>query len=184
MKKLLILMLVLAMTSMASALLQLSVNGDMDPTDSEYNVTPSDHLTLDIWTTTAISAGSGEGYYALACTTADGTISGGAAQIIQSDLTLTIADDAVGNGYVPLQSGDNGVYGSIFSTGGTIPANAVIFDEIDFHCESTTDVLVYLIEVTAMWELGQVYDSVLIHQPEPMTIALLGLGGLFLRRRK
>lgn len=29
-----------------------------------------------------------------------------------------------------------------------------------------------------------VIDSILIHVPEPITIALLGLGGLFLRRRK
>jgi hypothetical protein len=35
-------------------------------------------------------------------------------------------------------------------------------------------------------ENGAMIDTILIHQiiPEPMTIALLGLGGLLLRRRK
>lgn len=187
MKKLLILMLVLAMTSMASAVLQISVNGDMDPTDSEYTVAASDNLTLDIWTTTAISVGVGETYYALAAKVADGTISGGIiAPPYDTDVTLspTIYNDAAGGGYVPLPSGDNGVYGQVFSTGGTYTANSVIFDQIIFHCESAIDVTVYLIEVTSAWTLGATYDDVLIHQPEPMTIALLGLGGLFLRRRK
>jgi len=34
-------------------------------------------------------------------------------------------------------------------------------------------------------DAGAVMDSQIIHQiPEPITLALLGLGGLFLRRRK
>ena len=188
MKKVLALLLVLGLVSSASAALQISVGGDKEPVDSEISIPVSGHLILDIWTTAAISVGEGETYYALACDTTMGSISGGYAKepyASDTTLTLTIDDDAVGYGWVPLPTGENGVYGGVFSTGGEIPSGAVIFDGIDFHCEKLGDATVKLYEVTSSWQIGTLLDSVVIHQvPEPMTIALLGLGGLFLRRRK
>jgi len=82
MKKLLILMLVLGLTSYASAALtlQISVGGNKEPVDSQITIQPSQNLVLDIWTTADISAGVGEGYWALACQTSGGKISGGASQ--------------------------------------------------------------------------------------------------------
>jgi len=96
MKKLLILMLVLGLTSSASALcttLQISVNGEKNPVDSQIIVVPSGYLELDIWTTADIPP-AGEGMYALAVKTADATISGGSLTNAYW-WACTIADDAV-----------------------------------------------------------------------------------------
>lgn len=54
--------------------------------------------------------------------------------------------------------------------------------ELLYHCcgPETEWVTINLLD-----EMGGIKDSILIHQtPEPMTIALLGLGGLFLLRRR
>ena len=70
-----------------------------------------------------------------------------------------------------------------------------VMDELVFHCESPTDVTISLVVGTGGLDYdegggytdvaeGTILDTVVVHQPEPMTIALLGLGGLFLRRRK
>jgi hypothetical protein len=68
---------------------------------------------------------------------------------------------------------------------------AVLINGIMLHCDVIGDVLLELVAgpgttidgVTVAD--GTVLDELLIHQiPEPMTIALLGLGGLLLRRRK
>jgi hypothetical protein len=55
MKKLLVLMLVLGMTSMANAVLQISVNGDKNPTDSEYTINQGGELILGVWTDATIT---------------------------------------------------------------------------------------------------------------------------------
>ena len=65
----------------------------------------------------------------------------------------------------------------------------VICDGILFHLEGyCADISLYAIGDTIMDEIlypaGTFFDSVQILFPEPMTLAMLGLGGLFLRRRK
>jgi hypothetical protein len=58
-----------------------------------------------------------------------------------------------------------------------------ILDAKELHCDFGGDALVYLLN----GDDNVILDSITIHQtgvPEPMTIALLGIGGLFLRRRK
>jgi hypothetical protein len=53
-------------------------------------------------------------------------------------------------------------------------------DGIIFHCLDDQEVT-----LTLLSGLDVVLDTQIIHQtPEPVSIALLGLGGLFLRRRK
>jgi len=57
-----------------------------------------------------------------------------------------------------------------------------VLDAKELHCESMpSDDVIYLINM----DDGTILDTIVIHQmPEPATIALLGLGGLLLRRRR
>jgi hypothetical protein len=188
MKKLLVLALVLSMATMASAGLQISINGQQEAEEATITVVPSGSVTLDIWTDSAISdVLGGTGFYALAAPTSGGTLSGG----ILANATYwgcSIIQDAAGAG-IALPAGDNGPYGAIAIAPGydVIPLGTTIFDGIAFHCEGPGDVVVslYMINGDTGELFGPAIDTVTIHQiPEPMTMALLGLGGLFLRRRK
>jgi hypothetical protein len=56
---------------------------------------------------------------------------------------------------------------------------------IMFHCDEATDVTLNLYEAVNGETVETLVDSVLFHQtPEPMTLGLLGLGGLGLLRRR
>jgi hypothetical protein len=191
MKKFLVLLMVLGMASQASALLRISVNGNPYPEDSQYTLMPSETLSLDIWTTTAITPGAGEGYWALVATALDAHISGGVVipALPTAEPGVVIYDDAVGVGEIVGLGTQNGVWGGIGLTGlGTYAIGATVYDEILFHCERLSgDVVINLYRLDSpTWSVIEPpEDSVIIHQiPEPMTMALLGLGGLFLRRRK
>ena len=176
MRKFVVLMLVLGMASLASATLQISIDGmpTPDPVDSEITIEPSQHLCLDIYTDAAIP-GYASVYAAIAVLPNEGTISGGVP-------VHGAAGDLYGDaGYVaPLV----GPWGGISNTAAVeIPAMTTLYDMIDFHCEGPDDAVIVLYETTDFVTWTPV-DQVTIHQPEPMTMALLGLGGLFLRRRK
>ena len=178
MKKLLVLMLVFGIASMATAGLQISVEGNPDPVDSEYTLLPSEELILDIHAT-------GEGnavYYALVADQAVATISGG---MLVGDASLDMSGylymfaPYIGIEVPPM----GGIMGNVTFLSGVIPDGAIV-DGILFHCEGPDDALISLYSSldSAGWQLE---DTLIIHQiPEPITMALLGLGGLFLRRRK
>jgi hypothetical protein len=182
MKKLLVLLILVGLTSMASAALQISVDGVQEPVDSEIWLEPSDTIYLDIWTDTDITPGNGEwAGWALVVNPANGSISGG--MPVVSDAGIVIYDDALGNGFP--SSPENGVWGMLaLSELSIITAGSTIYDEIIFHCESEPDDAIVHLYGTNDWVTPILLDTVIIHQPEPMTVALLGLGGLFLRRRR
>jgi hypothetical protein len=186
MKKLLVFMLVLGIASMANAMiLGISVNGDQDPVDSEIFLAPSETLELDIFDTEGYAIGD-DVYFVLVTDPAKGAIAGGVVNLgapENAPADSFVMDDAVGNGFWP--GPENGVGGGIvyYGTSGTYGPGTYI-DGIEFHCVAEGDAIVALWTSPdfVAWTLE---DSVVIHQiPEPMTVLLLGLGGLFLRRRK
>jgi hypothetical protein len=132
---------------------------------------------LDIWTTTEISSGVGEGYFLLGVLPAKGTLTGGVS--LWPLETGVQYYSGLGTSYLPV-----GEVGDLITVATFTPITGVVFDQIMFHCESLGDAVINLYSTD--WTTPTLIDSVVIHQvvPEPVTIALLGLGGLFLRRRK
>jgi hypothetical protein len=190
MKKVLTLILVLGMASAASAALQISVHSPsgggtwdpLDPQPTDIVIRVSDELILDVHTDAEMSD---DIYWVLYTQIAGGTITGGNALDWGPEIDNGIFGSAVEN-VVPLQAGEEGVVGGTFlwSTD-VIPASGMFADGILFHCNELGDTTVILQEVTSSWGMGAILDTVVIHQiPEPMTMALLGLGGLALIRRR
>jgi hypothetical protein len=185
MKKLLVLALVLSMATMASAALTLEINvsGAVANQDGSYTIAPSDHLVIGITTPGGVLTDADQGDFVMVSNIGLGAISGGVVENSAVWWTNTLADDAVAFG-APVPEGMNGVAGSVAIMGFTIPAASLLFSGIDFHCEANGDTVITIYQHD--WSTpGQILDSVVIHQiPEPITMTLLGLGGLFLRRRK
>jgi hypothetical protein len=199
MKKFLVLMLVLGMSTMASAALQLAVGTDTDPVNSEYTLNASNHLSFGIWTTTNINYLSGFDFLLVATT--GGSFNYLSGTVVSTDQGVTLSTGGNAHWFLGSSSGilpaneeglgfhafcmtfvDDGEGGGL-----PIPAGSTLFSSFDFHCDGPTgDTMISLYRLAADMSTKTLVDSVIVHQviPEPMTMALLGLGGLFLRRRR
>ncbi len=181
MKKLLSLVLVLAMASMAFAVSG-PIRFEVDPADASGGYLPSDVITINVVSDI----------------------------LVQQLLLDNIIDDAGGAASGPLTlhagfvSGFLPLPGTIVNSGGVLISS--INGQINFLADLVDGVLYSfeyhvpnvepstIITIATGAGVNEAYDtnfsaiavdSLAIHViPEPMTIALLGLGGLFLRRRK
>lgn len=173
MKKLVALILVLGLATMANAAMTLSLSNTESLVESD---------TLDI----SIS-GDGDtpmGVFFLGIDTGGpGSLNvdnvswhyiGDTTIVGWSDDSDTAAFLGVDNPFVNLEMGD------FPAEGDPDPLTGLLVHGIIFHCDGVGDVTVSLYDGE-----GGFLDSVTIAQiPEPMTLALLGLGGLFIRRKK
>ena len=171
MKKLLILMLVLGLASAANAAIVISLDGATDI--DEITISVSDTVVIDIYDDQPYSASYivyldigpiADGDYSLSDARL-GPAAGDYASILQGTY----------EGYDDFEVSQADLVDPT-------PGAGVIF-LVDLHCESVDPDGVVLVDLFDAG--GCLIDSATIHQvPEPMTIALLGLGGLLLRRRR
>ena len=170
MKKLLILSLVLGIASLASAGLSLSVDG-ADAGDT-IELVPSD----TIWIGAATDQEAGFAAYIIMTVPATGSWTGG--NVVHDDNFPGAVPGWTyyGTGVDPAM--DAWFYNGSIAT--TDPFPVGIHAEVEFHCDGPGDVIITLFD-----EGFNPVDTVTIIQtPEPATMGLLALGGLFLRRRK
>jgi len=184
MKKLLVVLMVLSMATIANAGLVIGgAPAEMMPSDTAL-------LTIE-----GIDGGvpGNTSYWAIL--EGPGTNSGGTLLYSPADqeagyaFMVQYTDDADGIlswlGGLGYQTAN--AYFISFGSATSIPADGLLVDGILFHCDAPGDVTLSLVMISgdAGSEVIDVFDTVVIHQiPEPMTMGLLGLGGLFLRRRK
>ena len=175
MKKLLILMLVLGLASSANAALTL-VSSEGDTLDPDgINLT-----NIGIWNDVA-EPGQGLTTY-LAILSSDPAGWTGAYNIY-SPPSLGQGPDHAYYGVMDIGGsiGEVDLWASDYAVPSADPYGIGVLGDYELLCTGLGDVVVYLIAQ----DTTTVLDTITISQiPEPMTIALLGLGGLFLLRRR
>ena len=175
MKKLLILMLVLGMVSAANATISLSINGSTTASDGTEDIVNGSSVVLCV-----ISSDTSTYLMEVSVATADGSLTSPSINLDDSPYTGNAGDSStvvdysttamdifeVGNGALtgdPVTAGVH--FYSTLTEAGSINDTFTV-DIGPYGWTTATDSITFTIV------------------PEPITIALLGLGGLFLRRRK
>ena len=192
MRKMLILMLVLGVVSVASAMnLKIWVDGAPPPQSNAITIPqPSGTAAISINAPEGWASPGASIYWGLVCDPAAGTITAtydpGDGILVPRAIIPPAPDASMG------LSTDNsvffpgfGVYGSIDAWAAVTAGQGTYFDSIVFHCESGADAVVQLwYTIDPDYVVFTLADSVTIHQvPEPTTMILLSLGGLLLRKR-
>ncbi len=176
MKKFLALVLVLALASMAHAGPVLTIRVGGVDVGSDYTIQPSDNITIGVYSD---GIGGTNGKYSGAMVINPYASDTGAGSWVASSEAMYSPPLVLSTGASVSISGPTLLF---------IATNTVIADSVGagigfdalFHCDGEGDVTIVIFDDV----FGPV-DTLTIHQiPEPMTVALLGLGGLFLRRRK
>lgn len=185
MNKLLVVMLVLGMAGMANATLMLSVDDVNNPAETTINLKMSETVKIDI---------AGEAPYDAPGQFYLGIKLGGLGSLNIDNVTIPYAGNSKQVAWIDSTAAPGlGIINPFVSVylydlvepGNPLkPLSGKLVDNIIFHCDGydpmNPDVTLILLSGA-----GQPLDTQIIHQiPEPMTVALLGLGGLFLRRRK
>ena len=177
MKKLVLLTLVLSVASLANAALSLTVNGiGADTPDSQVNIDMDTVAQVGVWNDT-FGPGAGQDNYLYIELGGQGGWTG--------DVGFPAPPGLGGSG------GHLGLMDLGFGAVDLVNLNTGIASAADYDIGviSWADYLAGSSEVdvtiTLLAQDFSVLDTITIHTvPEPVTMALLGLGGLFLRRRK
>jgi hypothetical protein len=176
-KKLLVAISILGMASLVHADMVLSVNGQVAP--DEIYILPSDVIELGIM----VPAG-----HDLLGVQAEVVLSNAQGELLV-DSDVWFAPGLPPYEIMAFDSSHLEFWGGSF---GATQGPFVLMGGLLFHCLESTDVIIDLHITGATTQDGQavpvstIEDSIIVHQwiPEPMTVALLGLGGLFLLRRR
>jgi hypothetical protein len=165
MKKLLILLLVLGISSAANAAIVISADGDTSR--DEFFLSEGETVVIGIYNT------DGEDYV---CYPDIGYISEGGFQMSNPQLTALAGDLSQITG--PYE------YTDMWEVEVTLKGTST--PGIQFTWDLTL-LRIDIIVIVELWDgsdLSAPVDVLTVQEPEPMTLALFGLGGLFLLRRR